>query len=264
MPELNIREVDGVEFLISPLLEECGFVRHAFSTRRGGVSKGPYRSLNLGPAEGEDPDCVRENRKRFFEAAEIPPAKVAEVNQVHGVEIIEAAALPDEGQVKADGIMTNEPEVLLTIRTADCVPVLLVDPAHRAVAAVHAGRTGTAAGVVDAAVERMAERYESNPGNIIAALGPGISGNCYEVAEECVVPFRSRYPDWREFCDPIGGDQWLLNLPDAVRRQLIVAGVPEGQIGTASFCTFSESGRFFSYRRDGAPTGRLLSAIGIF
>ncbi len=110
----------------------------------------------------------------------------------------------------------------------------------------------------------MTERYETDPADMIAALGPGISGNCYEVVDECIVPFRSRYPDWREFCDPLGGDQWLLNLPDAVRRQLMVAGVPEGQISLASFCTFSESARFFSYRRDGSPTGRLLSVIGIF
>ncbi len=122
MPELEIREKDGVEFLTSSLLEQCGFVRHAFSTRRGGVSEGPFRFLNLGDAEGEDPDCVQENRRRFFEATRLSPTKVAEVNQVHGAEIVEAAALPDEGQIKADGIMTNEPEVLLTIRTADCVP----------------------------------------------------------------------------------------------------------------------------------------------
>ncbi|MEE9240766.1 MAG: peptidoglycan editing factor PgeF [bacterium] len=264
MPELEIREADGVEFLISPLLEECGFVRHAFSTRRGGVSEGSFRSLNLGPADGEDPDRIQENRKRFFKAAGFPPAKVAEVNQVHGVEVVDAADVPDEGRVSADGIMTNAPEVLLTIQTADCVPVLLADSSHRVVAAVHAGRAGTAAGVVDAAVERMTERYESDPRDLIAALGPGISITCYEVAEECVVPFRSRYPDWREFCSPLSRGQWLLDLPDAVRRQLLMAGIPEKQIGTASFCTFSESARFFSYRRDGSPTGRLLSAIGIF
>jgi YfiH family protein len=264
MVDLEIRQEGEVEFLNSSLLDECDFVRHAFSTRRGGVSEGPFRSLNLGRGKGEDPENVQENRKRFFEAAGLPADKMVAVRQVHGAEVVDAADIPKDVRLNADGLITNQPEVVLTVQTADCVPVLLVDPKHRAVAAVHAGRAGTASGIVDVAVERMRESYGCDPQDIIAALGPGISGNCYEVADECLVPFRARYPDWREFCTPLSEEQWLLDIPEAIRRQLMVVGVSEERIGKFSFCTFSESGRFFSYRRDGAPTGRLMAAVGIF
>jgi YfiH family protein len=270
MVSLDIREKDGVEFLSSPLLGECGFVRHAFSTRQGGVSEAPFGSLNLGEAEGEEPECVRENRRRFFAAAEMSPVRVAEVRQVHGTDVIAAEEIAAGAPAgagaaahAADGIMTDEPGVFLAVQTADCVPVLLADPEKRAVAAVHAGRRGTEAGVITSAVLGMKERYGTRAEDLIVALGPGISGKCYEVGEDCIPPFRRRYPKWKEFCIPIGGGQWLLDLPEAVRRQLVASGVREERIGTAPHCTFSESARFFSYRRDGAPTGRLLAAIGI-
>lgn len=264
MTDLSIREENGVEFLTSSLLEECGFVRHAFSTRRGGVSEGPFRSLNLGQAAGEDPERVQENQQRFFRAAGLIDARLVAVRQVHGTEIVDVAEIPDREIVSADGIITDNPGVLLTIQTADCIPVLMVDPNRRAVAAVHAGRVGTASGILKTAVARMEERFESDPKDLIVALGPAISGACYEVPDECLVPFRGRYSGWRDFSRHIGGGQWLLDLPEAARHQLIAAGVPEEQIRRTPYCTFSESARFFSYRRDGSPTGRLMGAIGIF
>ncbi|HBK80847.1 MAG TPA: peptidoglycan editing factor PgeF [Nitrospinae bacterium] len=263
MRNLEIHEENGVEFLTSPLLEKCGFVRHAFSTRRGGVSEGPYDSLNLGAAKGEDPVRVEENRRRFFEAAGLAPERVAEVCQVHGAEVIDANKIRDEGGVSADGVMTDLPGIAAAVQTADCVPVLLADPVKRGVAAVHAGRRGTAAGVLVSAVAGMKRRFGSEPKNLVAALGPGISGQCYEVGGECIPPFRLRYPGWRDFCVQVGGGHWLLDLPEAVRIQLVSAGVPEEAIDLAPHCTFSESARFFSYRRDGGPTGRLLSVIEI-
>lgn len=263
MSNLEIHEDRGVEYLLSPLLGECGFLRHAFSTRRGGVSEAPFRSLNLGEARGEDPEFVGENRRRFFEVAGIHPQNVAEVRQVHGADVIDADEIPEGGNVQADGIMTDKPGVFVAVQTADCVPVLLADPVNRVVAAVHAGRRGTEEGIVENAVRRMKERYGSEAKNLIAAPGPGISGPCYEVGAECIPPFRRRYPDWRDVCMQISGEKWLLDLPKAVNLQLRSAGVPEERIGAAPYCTFSESARFFSYRRDGAPTGRLLSVIGI-
>ncbi|MFC1490984.1 peptidoglycan editing factor PgeF [Nitrospinota bacterium] len=263
MRSLEIREKDGVEFLFSPLLVECGFLRHAFSTRRGGVSEGRFGSLNLGVVKGEEPDRVRENRRRFFAAADLSPEKVAEVRQVHGVQVVDAEEVAANGGLSADGIMTGESGVFVAVQSADCVPVLLADPVNRAVAAIHAGRRGTEAGVLESALLRMNARYGSRAEDLIAALGPGISGECYEVGEECIPPFRARYPEWREICVSVGRGKWLLDLPAAVRLQLTAAGVPEEQIGSAPNCTFSESARFFSHRRDGAPTGRLLSAIGI-
>jgi hypothetical protein len=264
MSHLEIHESGGVEVFRSPLLDALPFVRHGFSTRRGGVSEGSYRSLNLGQAKGEDPERVRENRRRFFEAVEMAPTRVAEVRQVHGAEVAAAEEIPEGVKLCADAVVTADPGVAVAVQTADCLPVLLADARRRAVAAVHAGRKGIASGILAEAVRRMGERFGSRPEDLFAGLGPAIAGACYEVGEECLPPFRERYRDWQEFAIPLGRGRWLLDLPEASRRQLAAAGIPEKQIGPPGPCTFSESSRFFSYRRDGAPTGRLMAVIGVF
>ncbi len=263
MKNIEIHEERGVEFLFSPLFSDFLFLRHAFSTRRGGMSKEPFRSLNLGPSEGEDPAHVKENRRRFFEASGMKPTKVVEVKQVHGAKVVNACDIPEDGVVAADGIVTNAPGIFAAVQTADCLPVLVADPVKCAVAAVHAGRRGLASGVLEAVVLRMKECFESDAENLVAVLGPAISGKCYEVGDECIPPFQQKYLQWRDFCIPIMGGKWFLDLPQVARSQLVSAGLSEERIGYTSYCTFSESARFFSYRRDGSPTGRLLSVIGI-
>ncbi|MBI3127504.1 MAG: peptidoglycan editing factor PgeF [Candidatus Tectomicrobia bacterium] len=264
MRHLESHESGGVEVFRSPLLDALPFIRHGFSTRRGGVSEGEFRSLNLGQAKGEDSERVRENRRRFFQVAEMEPSRVAEVRQVHGTAVVAADEIPEGARVEADGVLTAEPGVAVAVQTADCLPVLLADARRRAVAAVHAGRKGIGAGVLAEAVRRMGERFGSRPEDLVAGLGPAISGACYEVGEECLPPFRERYPDWRDFSIPLGRGKWLLDLPEAARRQLAAAGIPGERIGPPGPCTFSESARFFSYRRDGAPTGRLWAIIVVF
>ncbi|MDE0331022.1 MAG: peptidoglycan editing factor PgeF [Nitrospinae bacterium] len=263
MNSLERQDSGGVEFLRSPLLEEIGFLRHAFSTRRGGVSEGCFRSLNLGRARGETPDNVAENRRRFFEAADFPAGRLVEVKQVHGCEVRIADRISPGERACGDALITNASGLGLAVQTADCIPVLIADVRQTAAAAVHAGRKGVAGGVLPATIERMREEYGCDPKDMRAALGPAISGDCYEVGEECLPPFRERHRNWRDFATPLGQGKWLLDLPQAARFQLASAGVPESRIGAPGPCTFSESSRFFSYRRDGPPTGRLLSAIWI-
>ncbi|MDA1000471.1 MAG: peptidoglycan editing factor PgeF [bacterium] len=264
MRDLMEREAGGVAILHSPLLDGLGFAAHAFSTRQGGVSEGRFDSLNLGPAEGEPRERVAENRRRFLSASGLAPVWIAEAKQVHGAEVIAAEKDPFAEVRCGDALMTDVPGVLVTVQTADCLPVLFADPKRRAVAAVHAGRQGIAEGVLAETVRRMEERFGSSPGDLVAALGPAISGEVYEVGEECVPPFRRRYRDWRDFCLPAEGGKWLLDLNEAARRQIAAAGVPADQIGSPGPCTYRDAGRFYSYRRDGAPTGRLMAAIGVF
>lgn len=261
MRSLECHEAGGVEFLTSPLLEEVGFLRHAFSARRGGVSAGRFSSLNLGRARGEAPGNVAENRRRFFEAAGFAPQRLVEMRQAHGCGVLAAEELAPGEKARGDALMTNDPRLGVAVRTADCVPVLIADARKRAIAAVHAGRRGVAGGILLRTVERMREKYGCDARDLRAALGPAISGDVYEVGEECLPPFRARRRDWREFCAPLGRGKWLLNLPDAARRQLAQAGVPEDRIGAPGPCTFSEAPRFFSYRRDGPPAGMLLSVV---
>ena len=263
MSFLERHESGGVEFLSSPLLEELEFLRHGFSTRMGGVSEGSFRSLNLGRARGEAPENVSENRRRFFEAAGFPAGRLVEVKQVHGCDVLVAERISPCEKACGDALITNATGLGLAVQTADCIPVLIADARNMAVAAVHAGRKGVAGGVLPATIERMREEYGCDPRDMRAALGPAITGERYEVGEECLPPFRERHRNWRDFATPIGSGKWLLDLPLAARIQLASAGIPEDRIGEPGPCTFSETSRFFSYRRDGPPTGRLLSAIWI-
>ena len=263
MNSLERHESGGVEFLRSPLLEELAFLRHGFSTRRGGVSEGGFRSLNLGRARGEVPENVAENRRRFFEAADFPAGRLVEVKQAHGCDVLVAEDVSPDEKACGDALVTNVPGLGVAIQTADCIPVLIADARKMVVAAVHAGRKGVAGGVLPGTIERMREEYGCEPRDMRAALGPAISGERYEVGEECLPPFRERHRNWRDFTTPLGRGKWLLDLPLVARLQLASAGIPESRIGAPGPCTFSESSIFFSYRRDGPPTGRLLSAIWI-
>ena len=263
MNSLERHESGGVEFLRSPLLEKLAFLRHGFSTRRGGVSEGGFRSLNLGRARGEVPENVAENRRRFFEAADFPAGRLVEVKQVHGCDVLVAEDVSPDEKACGDALVTNVPGLGVAVQTADCIPVLIADARKMVVAAVHAGRKGVAGGVLPGTIERMREEYGCEPRDMRASLGPAISGERYEVGEECLPPFRERHRNWRDFTTPLGRGKWLLDLPLVARLQLASAGIPESRIGAPGPCTFSESSRFFSYRRDGPPTGRLLSAIWI-
>ena len=263
MNSLERHESGGVEFLRSPLLEELAFLRHGFSTRRGGVSEGGFRSLNLGRARGEVPENVAENRRRYFEAADFPAGRLVEVKQVHGCDVLVAEDVSPDEKACGDALVTNVPGLGVAVQTADCIPVLIADARKMVVAAVHAGRKGVVGGVLPGTIERMREEYGCEPRDMRAALGPAISGERYEVGEECLPPFRERHRNWRDFTTPLGRGKWLLDLPLVARLQLASAGIPESRIGAPGPCTFSESSKFFSYRRDGPPTGRLMSAIWI-
>ena len=179
---------NGVTVTYSQGIAGAGGAVHAFSTRLGGVSAGIYASLNLGSTRGDDPDCVRENYRRFFAAigADADMTQVAMSNQVHGdvVRPVTSADrkrdLYDPEGYEADGLVTDLPGVSLVIFGADCLPILLYDPVRRVVAAVHAGWRGTAIGIVTRAVEKMRDVYGSAPADILAAIGPGISKCCFE------------------------------------------------------------------------------------
>ena len=159
---------------------------HGFSTRLGGVSPAPWDSLNLGASRGDAPGHVAENFRRFCAAAGADSAVLVKNHQVHGdlvrtVGPADACAGPaDPGTFEADGLATDCPGVCLAVFSADCIPVLLYDPVRRAVAAVHAGWRGTALGIAARAVERMAGSFGSQPEDILAAVGPGISQCCFE------------------------------------------------------------------------------------
>jgi len=229
-------------------------VRFAFTDRFGGVSKPPYAELNLGTASGDDPDAVRENFRRLAEALGLPEAHaVVRMSQVHGRDVHVVAAGDDlAGPVPtADGLVTTRADVALAARAADCVPVLLADPAAGVAGAVHSGRPGLFAGVVPATVEAMrglgAER-------IVAVIGPHVCGRCYEVPEQMRAEVAERVP--ASYAETSWGTP-ALDIGAGVRSQLEEARC---RVLDAARCTM-ENEELYSYRRQGQASGRLAGVV---
>ena len=184
------------------------------------------------------------------------PRADIQLKQVHSDRIWNAADVRNPGQ-EGDALVTAECGKSIGVRTADCVPILLLDSKSRAVAAVHAGWRGTAAGVAAKTVETLHASFGSEPVDILAALGPSIRECCYEVAEDVAKRFAHLFPEWGEE----DRQTRQLDLIEANRRQLTLAGVPESQIFDSGLCTVCQSAQFFSYRREPQHEGRMLASI---
>jgi YfiH family protein len=239
-------------------------VRHGFSTRLGGVSEGPFASLNLGPNVGDEPERVEQNGRIFARAQGLSPGQLVSVRQVHGTHFLEVGAASCADRVpapvgEADGLYTRERGVALCIRTADCVPLLLWAPDQGAIAAVHAGWRGALAAIARRAVEHLSEHYGAAPHSIKAAIGPSIRSCCYEVKNDLAMEFERRFGEGVASRALEGSPR--LDIAEANRRALLEAGVlPEG-IDVVQSCTACDSARFFSHRRDRGRTGRHLSFL---
>jgi polyphenol oxidase len=252
---------NGVVYYASPLLERLG-VPHAFSTRLGGISPAPFDSLNLGNPNGceiqDDYERVWQNYRLLQVAAGCAPdAELCHVHQVHGSAVVAArAGEPFDNSRKADAIVGSDPARVLSVRVADCVPVLLASGDGRTVAAVHAGWRGVIARVVPAALGRMGE----HPEGVVGAIGPCIGADAFEagpeVLDEFEKAFGSRAPVQRR---PDG--KGTVDLREAVRLQLLNAGVGAAPIDVSDRCSYRDAGEFFSHRRDNGVTGRMAAII---
>lgn len=252
---LKRMERNGVVWYESPSLRELG-VRHAFSTRLGGVSEGCFSSLNLGNPIGasvQDPSGnIEENLRRLATAAGLDGRELRRAHQVHGAQVIEMSRRPC-GDIRADALVTEDPACMVSVRTADCVPILLASEDGRQVAAVHAGWRGVVANVVAAAALRMRDLGA-------AAVGPCIGYDAFEVGAEVAEAFEQALgprPPMRRRED----GKWHVDLREAVRRQLVAAGVDPRRIDVSGHCTFAAREEFFSHRRDGLTTGRMAALI---
>lgn len=239
-------------------------VQAAF-TRHGGVSSGPYASLNMSISTGDSRENVAENRRRAFLAVGREPDSVADLCQVHSARVVVADAPRGrrEHLGRADALVTDRPEVTLFLRFADCVPLALFDPRRRAVGLVHAGWRGTLAKVAAEAVRTLVERYDSDPADIIAAIGPSIGPCHYAVGADVVTQTRAVFDDDADelLISRNGHDGYHLDLWAANARILRQAGVK--QIEVARLCTVCRNTEFFSHRAEGGVTGRCGVLIGL-
>jgi YfiH family protein len=254
-----------VEFLQAATWLSYPFLTHAFCTRRGGVSEGPFASLNMSKKEGDDDANIRKNWDIVAATFGVASGNFFQVHQVHGDRIltIDDAGTQDfgPGDLKYDAIVTHRPGLALCVKTADCVPVLMVDVEKRIVAAVHAGWRGSALNISGKVLRLLSERYGSNPYDVQAAIGPAIGSCCYEVDDAVYEAMESHPARGKIFTSLPERGKWKLNLALANRYQLQELGVPGERIMDADICTSCTSERFYSHRREGGMTGRLLNFI---
>lgn len=233
----------------------------------------PAEALNLSGFNDDTAQNIHENRRRFlslFKNNRDPEWKLATAWQVHGTEVI---AITDDNHFKTkmldksccDGLVTNLPNLLVGVKTADCVPILLADSRTRAVGAVHAGWRGTSMSIIAHAIESMRKHYASDPQDLIAAIGPAASVCCYEIGEEVIDIFIKNFDYGADLLVPTRANHALIDLKEANRRQLITSGVTASNIYSAPLCTICRERLFFSYRREkklDGKVGKLLSIIG--
>ena len=256
---------DAIVYYASPLLESLG-VPHAFSTRLGGVSPAPFDSLNLGISRDSDlkdaRENVLENYRRLAKTIGCDARDRCWVSQVHGGDVRDAlAGSPFESGARADAIVCDDPARVISVKYADCVPILLASPGGRAVAAVHAGWRGVVAGVLPAAVRRLSAVAGCAEGDLVAAVGPCIGFDAFEVGPEVLAAFKDLFgPDAP--VRRLDSGKGRVDLRESVCRQLASVGARPDRIDLTDLCTVANPAEFYSHRRDGVSTGRMAALIG--
>ena len=278
------RKSRGLQILQVPAFNKLPWLIHGFSSRPGGVSPlDGEEVLNLGFTDWDPRENVLENRRRFQSALGATDLQLISLKQIHSDVIHLFEAAPAE-PCRGDASATNRPGLLLGVQTADCVPILLVDPKDRAIAAIHAGWRGTLARIAVKAIGQMQMHFGTRPADLLAAIGPAIGGCCYEVGTEVAIQLHSQFANAPEWFDELRtGDepnpvQWLnmmppghqpspknvlLDLKKANRAQLLAAGLRPQNIFVSDLCTACRPDLLFSYRKQGPQSGRLLSVIGL-
>ena len=251
---------DGVAVVQFPALAAFSEIRHGYSTREGGVSEGIFASMNLGFARGDDDDRVRENFRRIFAALGIPEGAEVFTKQTHTTNVRVAVAEDcGTGIGRAvpyddvDGLVTDVPGLALTVFTSDCVPVFFYDPKKRAIGVCHAGWRGTVGGIAGKTAELMCRTYGCDPADIIAAIGPSIGPECFEVGEEVADEFSREFGEsviLRSGSAKPHVDLWLSNVLSLKR-----AGLSEEHITVSGLCTMCHPDMFFSHRATAGKRG---------
>ncbi len=258
--------VNGVPYLSYPALERTGIVRHGFSTRLGGVSTGHCATMNISTTRGDDPAAVEENRRRIARAVGVEVSGLTYTNQTHttNVAVVEEN---DRGRqfMETDGMVTNVPGICLVTFYADCVPLFFVDPAHRAIGLSHSGWKGTVHKMGKVTLELMKEQYGTDPGQVVAAIGPSICQDCYEVSEDVIDQFREHFHRelWEELFYRKENGKYQLDLWRANKAILSEAGVPEENIAVTNVCTHCNPKILFSHRSTGTARGNLSAFLAL-
>lgn len=266
------KEKHGVPYFVFRNLEDTKLVRHGFSTRLGGVSKGHLAEMNLSFTRGDDPECVRENFRRMGAAIGFDPESLVLSQQTHTTNV-RLVTKADRGKgytepleyTDVDGMITNVPGLMLATFYADCVPLFFVDPIHHAVGLSHSGWKGTAGRMGAVTIERMKEAFGTEPEHLRAAIGPSICQDCYEVSEDVALIFKKEFRAHADerllYRKP--DHKYQLNLWRANEIVLLEAGIRPEHLAMPGICTCCNPDLLFSHRASGGRRGNMGAFLGL-
>lgn len=269
---LNWHGEKAVPYFTFPAFDELPGIIHGFSSRLGGVSEGFLSSMNLSFSRGDEPERVRENFRRIAASIGFSEKDLVFSMQTHtanvrrvGREDCGRGLERPVGYCDVDGLVTNEPGVVLTTFYADCVPLFFVDPVHHCIGLSHSGWRGTVGKIGKATVETMAREFGSKPGDLLAAVGPSICQECYEVSEEVIGLFRENFAEelWPKLFYRKDNGHYQLNLWEANRLIFQEAGILPQHITVTDICTACNPELLFSHRASGGKRGNLAGFLEI-
>lgn len=237
------------------------------TTRRGGVSRGEYGGFNINRYCGDDEACIKSNLEMLGRELNVKAGNIIMPHQTHDCEVRqiggEFLTLPDTVKAKilegVDALTTNVRDICIGVSTADCIPIIIYDPEHHAAATVHAGWRGTVKRIAQKAIASMRLSYQSQPQDLVAVIGPGISLEAFEVGDEVYNEFASAGFDMSAISQH--KDKWHIDLKECNLQQLVQSGISKENITVSDICTFNTSDRYFSARKLGTNSGRIFTGI---
>lgn len=260
------KEKNGVPYLSYPLLEQTGVVNHGFSTKLGGVSTGYCATMNISTTRGDDPEAIIENKRRIASAIGIEVEDMTFTHQTHTTNVA-SVRKEDRGKrfMETDGMVTDVPGICLVTFYADCVPLFFVDPVKKVIGLSHSGWRGTVGKIGKVTVEKMTEEYGSDPEDLVAAVGPSICQDCYEVSVDVIKEFQKNFDKciWPELFYEKENGKYQLNLWKANEYVLLEAGIRKENIAVTNVCTHCNPDILFSHRTTGEKRGNLSAFLAL-
>ena len=268
---MTLNENKGVPYLTYNRLSDIDFIRHAFSTKHGGVSKGEWTSMNFAFSRGDNPENVIENYKIFSDAVGFDYNSLVTSSQDHHTYVRPVTKnecgigiWKEKDMMSVDALITNEPNVTLVTHYADCTPLFFVDTVGKAIGLAHAGWRGTVGKIGEEVIKKMTALYGTNPSNVVVAIGPAISKCCYEVDKDCAENFYDlKDLDNSKFIFPKNDGKYMIDLLETNRQIVVKAGVREENIVLSDLCTKCNSDLLWSHRATNGHRGTMCAFMCI-
>lgn len=263
---LEEKQVGEVLYLSYPILESTGLVKHGFSTRIGGVSEGIFQSMNLSFSRGDSEECVKENYRRISAAIGVDEKCLVRSVQTHTTNVHQVTLKNMREELQdIDGLITNEPGICLVTSYADCVPLFFLDTVHKAIGLSHSGWRGTVGKIGQVTLQEMHKAYGTNPKDVIAAIGPSICQDCYEVSEDVIDKFKESFEEihWDALFYQKENQKYQLNLWKANEILLLEAGIKSENLAITNVCTNCNPDVLFSHRASKGQRGGMAAFMAL-